>query len=130
MMLVHCYLGKSEIEGLGVFTSERIAAGSCVWRFDRQFDILVSHSGLAAAPPATQALFARYAYVIPDYPEHMALDGDDGRFMNHSDAPNLDFSIPGSATAARDIEAGEELTSNYDYLADRPYQMQPSLHSL
>ncbi len=130
MMLVQCYLGKSEIEGLGVFTSERIAAGSCVWRFDRRFDILVSKAELAAAPPATRALFERYAYVIPDNPQHVALDGDDGRFMNHSDAPTLDFSVPGIATATRDIEAGEELTCNYDCLADGPYRMQASLHSL
>jgi uncharacterized protein len=130
MMLVHCYLGKSDIEGLGIFTSERISAGTCVWRFDPQFDVLVSNADLAAAPPATRSLFQRYAYVIPTYPDHMALDGDDGRFMNHSETPNLDFSDPGVATAARDIEAGEELTCNYDCLADRPYSMQPSLHSL
>jgi SET domain-containing protein len=60
----------------------------------------------------------------------MALDGDDGRFMNHAGSPNLDFSVPGVATAARDIEAGEELTCDYDDLADRPYRMQPSLHRL
>ena len=119
MMLVHCCLGKSEIEGLGVFTSERIVAGSCVWRFDPKFDILVSSADLATAPRATRALFERYAYCIPIYPDHMALDGDDGRFMNHSDTPNLDFSVAGLATATRDIEAGEELTCNYDCLADR-----------
>lgn len=128
MMLVHCFIGKSEIEGLGVFTSERIAAGSPVWRFDPRFDILVSNADLAAAPPPTRALFERYGYVMASCPDHMALDGDDGRFMNHSDTPNLDFSVPGSATAARDIEAGEELTCNYDDLADSPYRMQPSLH--
>jgi SET domain-containing protein len=130
MMLVHCYLGRSQIEGLGVFSSERIAAGSPVWRFDTRFDILVSKADLASAPPATQALFERYAYTMATYPDHMALDGDDGRFMNHSGNPNLDFSVPGVAMAARDIEAGEELTCDYDDLADRAYRMQPSLHRL
>jgi uncharacterized protein len=128
MMLVRCHLGKSEIEGLGVFTSERIAAGSAVWRFDPTFDILVSNADLAAAPPPTRALFDRYAYSIATHPDHLALDGDDGRFMNHSATPNLDFSVPGLATAVRDIEAGEELTCDYDCLAESPYQMQPTLH--
>jgi SET domain-containing protein len=128
MMLVHCYLGKSEIEGLGVFTGEHIAAGSVVWRFDPRFDILVSHADLAAAPMATRALFERYGYSVATHPDHLALDGDDGRFMNHSDTPNLDFSVPGLATAVREIEAGEELTCDYDWLADRPYEMQPALH--
>lgn len=128
MMLVRCHIAKSDIEGLGVCTSERIPAGSVVWRFDPKFDILVSKADLAEAPPATRALFDRYAYTVATYPDHMALDGDDGRFMNHSESPNLDFSIPGIATAVRDIEAGEELTCDYDCLADSPYSMRPSLH--
>ena len=128
MMLVQCYLARSGIEGLGVFAGEPIRKGRCVWRFDPNFDILVSTAELANAPPTIVALFERYAYAIETYPDRMALDGDDGRFMNHSDSPNLDFSVPGVATALRDIEAGEELTCDYDDLAIGPYEMQPSLH--
>ena len=32
--------------------------------------------------------------------------------MNHSEAPNTDFSAYGGGTATRDIAAGEELTCN------------------
>ena len=128
MMLVRCHLARSEIEGLGVFAGEPIRKGRQVWRFHRTFDILVHADELAKAPPTVVELFERYAYSLASYPEHMALDGDDGRFMNHSEAPNLDFSVPGVATALRDIEAGEELTCNYDDLASGPYEMQPPLH--
>ena len=128
MMQVRCHLATSAIEGLGVFAGERIAKGTCVWRFDPTFDILVTKADLAKAPLPTRALFERYGFEITTYPDRMALDGDDGRFMNHSPAPNLDFSVSGIATAARDIESGEELTCDYDHLASGEYEMQPSLH--
>lgn len=130
MMLVHCHLARSGIEGLGVFAGEPIRKGRCVWRFDPTFDILVAKDDLAKAPPTTRAVFERYAFDVATYPGQMALDGDDGRFMNHSDAPNLDFSVPGVATAMRDIEAGEELTCSYDDLATGSYEMRPSLHDV
>ncbi len=44
------------------------------------------------------------------------LCGDDARFFNHSDTPNC-FDFPdergGTTVAARDIDPGEELTSDY-----------------
>lgn len=130
MMLVRCRLEKSEIEGLGVFTQERIDAGARVWVLDPTFDIVVSEAVLAAAPASTRAVFERYGFTLATRPGEIALDGDDGRFMNHSDTPNLDFSAPGVATALRDIEPGEELTCHYDCLATDAYAMQPSLHRL
>jgi SET domain-containing protein len=125
MMLVHCRLGRSEIEGLGVFAAEAITTGSEVWRFDPRFDLLVRREDLARAPAPTRAFFARFAYEIASHPGCLALDGDDGRFMNHSDTPNLDFSRPGMAVALRDIAAGEELTSDYTQLATGPFEMEP-----
>jgi SET domain-containing protein len=125
MILIRCQLARSDIEGLGVFTAEPVPAGTEVWRFDPRFDVLVSIDELARAPAPTREFFARFAYEIADYPGCMALDGDDGRFMNHSDDPNLDFSTPGVARAARDIATGEELTCNYGQLATVPFEMEP-----
>lgn len=125
MMLVRCSLQRSPIEGLGVVAEEPVAAGDVVWRFDRDFDLLVPLEKLARAGAATQEFFARFAFEIEGFPDCMALDGDDGRFMNHSDAPNLDFSYPGVATATRDIALGEEFTCDYHKLASRPFSMQP-----
>ncbi|CAN5602559.1 SET domain-containing protein-lysine N-methyltransferase [soil metagenome] len=125
MMLIKCHLARSDIEGLGVFASEPVRAGSPVWRFNPLFDILVPVDALAAAPAPTRAFFERHAYEIATFPGSMALDGDDGRFMNHSDEPNLDFASAGLAHASRDIAAGEELTCDYKQLASRPFEMQP-----
>lgn len=43
----------------------------------------------------------------------MVLCGDNARFMNHSFEPNCDDDGGEFTTAARDIEAGEELTCDY-----------------
>jgi SET domain-containing protein len=52
------------------------------------------------------------------------LEFDNGRFMNHSDAPNTDFTDPDTGWAIRDIAAGEEITCNYrDF--DPSFVMQP-----
>jgi hypothetical protein len=49
--------------------------------------------------------------------------------MNHSDAPNTDFSNFALALARRDIEPGEELTCNYaDFFID--YELLPNLKDL
>jgi SET domain-containing protein len=124
MMLVECALGRSEIEGLGVFAARSIPRGTTVWRFDPVFDLSVSLEELAAAPEPVRALYARFAYELDGHPGLMLLDGDDGRFMNHSDSPNLDFSRAGIALAGRDIGEGEELTCDYTHLASRPFEME------
>lgn len=49
--------------------------------------------------------------------------GDDARFINHSETPNLLCYLDDFVVAARDIEAGEELTENYREFHDgeEPY---------
>jgi uncharacterized protein len=58
-------------------------------------------------------LIDRYAYPSPDKPGYLVYEVDNGRFMNHSDTPNTDFSVYGGGTATRDIARGEEITCNY-----------------
>jgi uncharacterized protein len=116
MMLVRVCLGPSAIEGFGVFTQESILRGQVVWRFTPGFDLLVPEAELARAPAHVRAFFDRYAFELSTWPGHLALDGDDGRFMNHADDPCLDLSVPGVGVAARTIRAGEELTCDYAFL--------------
>jgi uncharacterized protein len=125
MMLVPCRIGLSPIEGLGVFAVAPVEAGALVWRFDPTFDLLVRVGTLAAAPEPVRAFYARFAYELPGYAGFLALDGDDGRFMNHSDRPNLDFAEAGVARASRRIAADEEFTCDYELLASRPFTMEP-----
>lgn len=115
MLLVNNYVGKSEIEGVGVFAAEPIAQGTVIWRFDAEFDRLIPMERYRAAEPLVRQLLDRYAYPSPDRPGFIVYETDNGRFMNHADDPNSDFSDEGGARATRDIAAGEEITCNYGH---------------
>lgn len=128
MMLIRCYLAPSTIEGLGVFTSEPIAKGDPVWRFDERFDRMIAKPDVETATPHVREFIERYGYDMPGWPEHLALDADEGRFMNHSDAPNLDFRAPDVGYALRDIAAGEELTCDYREFTIGELVMQGARH--
>lgn len=130
MMLVPCYLAPSLIEGLGVFSSAHIKKGDVIWRFDPRFDQLIRRDDIAAAPAHVQEFFERYTYEMPDYPDCVVLDADEGRFMNHSDRPNADFSSHDVGIATRDIPAGEEITCDYRVLESRELVFQGPRHKL
>jgi SET domain-containing protein len=69
-------------------------------------------ANLTGFPDAIQDFLRKYGYEeMHDGERTIVLCGDHARHMNHSDEPNL---IDSDANiAARDIEAGEELTCNY-----------------
>lgn len=113
MMLVNTFVAASEIEGVGVFTAEPISKGMVVWSFDPLFDRLIPIEDYETARPLVKDFLDKYSYPSPDRPGYLVYETDNGRFMNHTDTPNLDFSDFGGATALRDIAAGEELTCNY-----------------
>ena len=113
MLLVRTYVAQSAIEGVGVFAAEPIARGAAVWRLDPDFDRLIPLETYRSAPPHLREFFDRYCYPSADYPGHIVYDVDNGRFMNHSDSPNTDFSADTGGVASRNIAAGEELTCDY-----------------
>lgn len=117
MLLVTTYVAASSIEGAGVFAAERIAGGARIWLLEPRLDRLFPIDELDSLPPAAQDFARRYGYVSGDDPAKWVLELDNGRFMNHSAAPNTRFDAPDGGYAIRDIEAGEELTCNYgDFL--------------
>lgn len=119
MLLVRTYVAASVVEGIGVFAAEPIAEGARVWRLEPEFDRLIPTEQYLSSPPYLRELLDRYAYPSPDRPGFIVYEVDNGRFMNHSETPNTDFSDSGGATALRDIAAGEELTCNYgDFFKD------------
>ena len=113
MLLVNTYVAPSSIEGVGVFAAEPIPKGTLIWQLDPDFDRLIPMSRYQNAPPHQRVLFDRYAYPSPDLPGFLVYEVDNGRFMNHSQDPNTDFSDSGGARTIRDIAAGEEITCNY-----------------
>jgi SET domain-containing protein len=113
MLLVPTYVAPSAIEGVGVFADAPIAAGTLIWRLDPSLDRLISRDELARLEPLFQRFVERYSYPYPHDPKLLIVELDNGRFMNHSDAPNTMFSDPDAGYTLRDIAAGEELTCDY-----------------
>lgn len=126
MMLVRSYLAPSAIEGLGVFAAEPIKKGELVWRFDRRFDQVIPKDAVAAAPGHVREFLERYSYDFHEDPAFVVLDADEGRYMNHADAPNVDLADPEIGVAVRDIAAGEELTCDYACFTIGAIEFQPS----
>ena len=124
MMLVPTYVAPSQIEGVGVFAAEPIAAGTLIWRLDPALDRLIHGRDIATLPPLFQKFVERYGYPYPHDPQVLIVELDNGRFMNHADAPNTCFSDPDVGFTLRDIEAGEELTCNYAEF-DPNFEMMP-----
>lgn len=113
MMLISTYLAPSAIEGLGVFTAERLTRGQHLWSMDPRFDLFLHESELVALPPQMRDFMARYSYPHIEKPGVVVFNSDNGRFMNHTLTPNTDFRSFNEGYALTDIEAGEELTCNY-----------------
>lgn len=130
MMLVRCYLAPSAIEGLGVFCHEDIKAGQNVWRNEPLMDIRVPAAAIAGLETHAQEFFDRYAYPDAADPSLVVLESDEGRFMNHADEPNLDFSDGVRGVARWDIPAGTELTCHYSSFTLGEIVMQPPRHKV
>lgn len=116
MLLVKTDLKPSRIHGLGCFAVGRISRGSVVWIFDERIDVRIHFAKLANLPQTAERFFLRYGYVeLRDGEKVVTLCGDHAKYMNHADQPNVIESGTERQenVAARDIEAGEELTCNY-----------------
>jgi|SRR5215510_3511232 len=120
MLLVRTTLKPSKIHGFGCFAAERIVRGTVVWVFDERIDLRIASARLSSLPPNAERFFLRYGYrEMRDGDEIVTLCGDHAKHMNHADQPNVIEAGDGRQDniAARDIEAGEELTCNY-YMFD------------
>lgn len=113
MMLVRTYLAPSPIDGIGVFAAEFIPGGTRIWELNPVFDVFIHKSQLAGLPPHMQEFVQTYSFPHLELPDTVVIDSDNGRFMNHSEMPNTDFTVFEAGFALRDIYRDEELTCNY-----------------
>ena len=118
MLTIKTLVKESEIEGLGLFATEKIPKGTTVWRFDPRFDLYFEPAEVEIMGTLQKDLIDRYAYLSTTVGKYVYC-ADDARFMNHS-ARNNNVDIvpfPGEpetrAVASRDIEIGEEILVNY-----------------
>jgi uncharacterized protein len=101
---------------MGIFASRPIKGNTRIWQFTPGFDLDLDPRALDQQPADFRETMLRYGYIDPRR-NRFILCCDDYRFINHSNAPNVrvdpteDFY--GVDFAARDIEAGEELTVDY-----------------
>jgi uncharacterized protein len=119
MLLVDTELRPSRIHGMGVFLRAPVRRGEVVWRFDSRIDRVYSVQDLESLPRHIQEYLRTYSTW------HAAtglfvLCGDNGRYFNHSEQPSTysDAIAFGQDLAARDLDAGEELTSDYRTICD------------
>ncbi len=124
MLLIKTKIGPSKIEGIGLFADEFIAKGTMVQKFQPGFDLVISENEISKLSEPAREQFLKYAY--KNKTGNYILCFDNTRFLNHSDNPNLISDDPDEEVdfAARDIQAGEELTVNYkDFDLDFDYKM-------
>ena len=113
MLLIPNYVGPSAIEGVGVFAAAPIAKGTVIWSLDERFDQVLSAADIAELGEEQRNFVERYGYPHTLRPELTIVELDNGRFMNHADDPNTEFTDPAIGWTIRDIAEGEEITCNY-----------------
>ncbi len=114
MMLVRNYVGRSSIDGFGVFAGEFVPKGTMVWEFTEGCDQVYSDELLASLLPVQREVILHYGYVEPGM-KGVVLCCDNARHFNYALDPNCG---PGgemkagtiSTFAMRDIQPGEEFT--------------------
>jgi len=113
MLLVPTYVARSPIHGLGLFASERIAAGTKMWAFQPGLDAFVSDEVFAGLPDFQRSFLEHYAFRSPIWPGGWVIGFDHSRYINHSAEPNTDNESE-FAFASRDIQKDEEITCDYE----------------
>jgi uncharacterized protein len=120
MLLVRTTVRRSQVHGLGLFAEEFILKGTVVWRFDGRVDRRYNEGQLVALPEEEQERLRTFCYLNPRTRLYVYC-GDNARYINHSEQPNTKdlgfeegvFEGEGITIAARDIQPGEEILSDY-----------------
>lgn len=109
MLLVKTTINPSSIHGIGLFAAERISKDAPIKFHHPFFDKCLDENKLENLPPPAQEFVERFGW---NDKGKIRLSLDNGRFTNHSYAPNAVLRL-GTTVALRDIEVGEEITQDY-----------------
>lgn len=109
--------------GFGVYATKRIPKGTITWALD-ELDRHVDARRVAELDELRRNYFLKYAY--RNGQGQYILCWDLGRYINHSFHANCVGTAYELELAARDIEAGEQLTSDYGTLnVDEAFDCEP-----
>jgi hypothetical protein len=126
MMLVETIVRESPIHGSGLFAKAPIPKGTRVWQFSRAIDHEIPQWVFVRFSKRERRALLDRGYINPHQYGAVVQCGDEAMFMNFpltGELPNVELGgvVDGEdvLVAARDIEAGEELTvtpaSDADY---------------
>lgn len=115
---IYCQLKASPIHGIGVFAIRTIPEGVNPMRLLKKHrEIRLPLNELADLPPGVMEQIKRFCFYDEDGVLISTLGLNTMSFLfyvNHSKNPNLKLLDDGSARAITQIEAGDELTIDYD----------------
>jgi SET domain-containing protein len=108
-LLIKATLGPSKIAGIGLFATEFIPKDTKIWEFAPNLDLVLED--LSVFPRLLQDYLGTYCYMNRG---RYILCADHTRFFNHAEEPSCRDDAEGECMyAVRDIEPGEELTTDY-----------------
>jgi len=115
MIHIKYKLDKSKFHGIGLFADQDVKKSDLIYSASPALDLNISQEKFDALTDNEKEEIKYWGFWI-EADKVWHVDFDNSKFLNHSHEGNVtqDFSHPDAwLVAARDIQAGEELTQNY-----------------
>jgi hypothetical protein len=113
MFLISTKIDKSNIHGLGLFTTQHLEPGQVVATWDDNFDRVFEHDVFDRLPLVAQQYIMKHGARTSDGRYKLGLDGD--QYINHCDKPNL-RKVGDSLVTIEKIPEATELTCDYQHV--------------
>ncbi len=125
MLLIQTYLKEVAGKGIGLFTKNDLFEGQVIYEDCDIFSKTFTEEKFNSLSKNHQEFIKFYGCYISKK-KVWYLDTDNGRFMNHSENPNVSYDWgtyleggKGTMIALKDINADTELCSNYRLHSDQ-----------
>ncbi len=115
MIHIKYKLDRSGVHGIGIFADQDVKKGELIFTASPVLDVNITQEQFDSLKEAEQKEIKYWGF-FDEPTQKWHVDFDHMHFINHSYSANTtqDFAHPEAyITAARDIQAGEELTQNY-----------------
>ncbi len=125
MLLIETYIKEVTGKGLGLFTKKDLFEDQIIYEDCDIFSKKFTEEQFNSLSKNHQEFIKFYGCYVSKL-NIWYLDTDNGRFMNHSETPNVSYDWgtfieggKGTMVALKDIKAGTELCSNYRLHSDQ-----------